>query len=198
MGGWREGTQTVGALSRPAGSLSAVTSPPALSPDRFIRTVAHIDTDKDYSDTAIVKLLFLFFFDLCFPPWWGDATSVASLTRAAQHKRASTDSCFFHYSNFTEWYWPLIDSAGVYLYIITFYYFCACLMCVALLCVVYCVMCIIGSGWMLWILWKCTVVLPMQKLMETNKLTMISCSLKQIKGVLKNRIYEIFKPWLLL
>lgn len=37
----REGTQTVGALSRPAGSLSAVTSPPALRPDRFISTNAH-------------------------------------------------------------------------------------------------------------------------------------------------------------
>lgn len=42
--GRREGTQTVGALSMPAGSLSAVTSPPALSPDRFIRTITHSHT----------------------------------------------------------------------------------------------------------------------------------------------------------
>ena len=43
-GGCREGTLTVGALSRPAGSLSAVTSPPALSPDRFIRAITHTHT----------------------------------------------------------------------------------------------------------------------------------------------------------
>lgn len=48
----REGTPTVGALSRPAGSLSAVTSPPALRPDRFISTNAHTQSHTSASKTS--------------------------------------------------------------------------------------------------------------------------------------------------
>lgn len=59
----REGTQTVGALSRPAGSLSADTSPPAPRPDRFISTTAHTHNDtrlhpKHQTDFAAILLLF--------------------------------------------------------------------------------------------------------------------------------------------
>lgn len=65
----REGTQTVGALSRPAGSLSAVTSPPALKPDRFISTNAHTRNDthlhpKHRTDfTAMILLFSLTYFN---------------------------------------------------------------------------------------------------------------------------------------
>lgn len=59
-GGWREGMQTVGALSRHAGSLSAVTSPPALSPDRFIRTITHTAAYIQKTAVTIVKLLLPF------------------------------------------------------------------------------------------------------------------------------------------
>lgn len=59
-GGFREGMQTVGALSMPAGSLSAVTSPPALSPDRFIRTIPHPAACIQKIAATIVKLLLPF------------------------------------------------------------------------------------------------------------------------------------------
>lgn len=42
--GCMEGMRAVGSLSMHAGSLSAVTPPPALSPDRFIRTITHTYT----------------------------------------------------------------------------------------------------------------------------------------------------------
>lgn len=59
-GGFREGMQTVGALSMPAGSLSAVTSPLALSPDRFIRTIPHPAACIQKIAVTIVKLLLPF------------------------------------------------------------------------------------------------------------------------------------------
>lgn len=54
--GWSEGMQTVGSLSMHAGSLSAVTSPPALSPDRFIRTITHTHT-LIHTHTHIRKII---------------------------------------------------------------------------------------------------------------------------------------------
>lgn len=54
-GGWGAHTPTAGALSRPAGSLSAATSPPALSPDRFIRTAVHAQTHTDTLTQSMMR-----------------------------------------------------------------------------------------------------------------------------------------------
>lgn len=91
--GWgccREGTQTVGALSRPAGSLSAVTSPPALRPDRFISTTAHTRWHTPasktfywhYSHYTPVSLSLAYFF-----PWGGGKNKML------QHSRSFLLAC---------------------------------------------------------------------------------------------------------